>query len=72
MNKKDLCELCEEYSVENKCENEKDCKIINLYKENQKLKKERKSLKKQLEKLKLKQSYMIDPIAVRNKNDMGW
>lgn len=65
MNKIDICKMCQEYDVEHKCEIEKDCKLISVLEENKKLKKE-------LSDTELKMSYMINPNAIGNRNDMGW
>lgn len=40
MTKTNLCEMCTEYSKEQTCEHEKDCKLLSLVKENERLKKE--------------------------------
>lgn len=72
MNKIDICKMCQEYDVEHKCEIEKDCKLISVLEENKKLKKDINSLKKELSDAELKMSYMINPNAIGNRNDMGW
>ena len=64
--------MCQEYDVEHKCEIERDCKLISVLEENKKLKKQVNSLKKELSDTKLKMSYMINPNAICNRNDMGW
>lgn len=45
---------------------------ISALEENKKLKKEINSLKKKLSDTELKMSYMINPNAIGNRNDMGW
>ena len=71
--KKSICELCEEYIAGAKCDNEAECKIIAVLKENQKLKDENRSLKKQISELKNKMSYMVNPFAIGDRNgEMGW
>lgn len=45
---------------------------ISALEENKKLKKEINSLKKELSDTELKMSYMINPNAIGNRNDMGW
>lgn len=71
MNRTEICLMCNNYSVDTKCDHSKDCKIMNVMIENATLKKQVKELKKELENLKLKMSYMIDPNAIGNRNDMG-
>lgn len=65
MTQKELCEMCTEYSADTKCENKDACKLLNILKEN-------KALKKENEELRHKMSYMINPNAIGNRNDMGW
>lgn len=72
MNKKDICELCTEYDVEHKCDNEKECRLIALWKENKELKQKVSNLKTELKETKNKMSYMINPNVIGNRNDMGW
>lgn len=72
MKKKDICMLCEEYSAENKCDYEDKCSLIAMWKENQKLKDEVSKLKKELSDARLNMSYMTNPNAIGNRNDMGW
>lgn len=45
---------------------------ISVLEENKKLKEEINSLKKELSDTELKMSYMINPNAIGNRNDMGW
>lgn len=40
MTKTNLCEMCTEYSKEQTCEHVKDCKLLGLVKENERLRKE--------------------------------
>lgn len=49
MTKKELCRMCTEYNSDIRCDNEQDCKLLNLLKENKHLKEEVKSLKKENE-----------------------
>ena len=72
MKKIDICMLCTEYSTDHKCENEDNCSLVALWKENQKLKDEVCKLKKELSDARLNMSYMINPNAIGNRNDMGW
>ena len=64
--------MCQEYYIEHKCEMENSCKLISVLKENKELKKKVNSLRKELSDTKLKMSYMINPNAIGNRNDMGW
>lgn len=64
--------MCQEYDIEHKCEMENSCKLILVLKENKELKKKVNSLKKELSNTELKMSYMINPNAIGNRNDMGW
>lgn len=73
MTKKEICEMCEEYNAEVKCDHEEKCKIISVLKENNKLKKENRELKKQIAELKIEKSYMINSNALGDRNNqMGW
>ena len=45
---------------------------MNVMIENTALKKQVKELKKELAEAKLKMSYMVNPNAIGNRNDMGW
>ena len=72
MNKVDICEMCQDYDAEHKCEMEKDCKLISLLEENKKLKNKVNFYKKELHRIKLEESYMINPNVIGNRNDMGW
>lgn len=64
--------MCQEYDIEHKCEMENSCKLISVLKENKELKRQVRSLKKELSDTKLKMSYMVNPNAVGDRNDMGW
>lgn len=72
MKKTDICELCTEYSTNNQCDNESDCRMVALWNENNALKNKVSDLKKELDDAKLKMSYMVNPNAIGNRNDMGW
>ena len=63
--KKEVCEMCTKHSENVKCENKDTCKLLNLIDENKELKKENSELR-------CKMSYMINPNAIGNRNDMGW
>ena len=45
MTKKELCEMCTEYSVDTRCENQDSCKLQAILTENARLKDEIKELK---------------------------
>lgn len=72
MRKKEICQMCDNYSVRTRCDNRKDCKIMKIVDENATLKKQVEELKKELAEVKLNMSYMIDPNAIGDRNDMGW
>lgn len=72
MTEHELCNMCTEYSADVKCENRDACKLLNIIKENQALKKENKDLKRANEELRLNMSYMINPNTIGYRNDMGW
>lgn len=46
MTRKELCEMCTEYSADTKCENKETCKLQAILTENAQLKAENKKLKK--------------------------
>lgn len=71
MTKKELCNMCNDYSTDIKCDNEEDCRLLNLLKENEALKTENNSLKKQITDLKIRMSYMKDPNAIGDRCEMG-
>ena len=64
--------MCDNFSVNNKCDYKKECKIMKVMDENLEMKKQIRELKKTLADTRLKMSYMNDPNAISNKNDMGW
>lgn len=72
MSKTEICQMCDNYSVRTRCDNRKDCKIMKMIDENVALKKQVRELKKELADAKLKMSYMVNPCAIGNRNDMGW
>ena len=71
MTQKQLCQMCNEYSVDHKCDNEVECKLLKIIKENDSLKQECKMLKEQIRDLKIKNSYMVDPNAIGDRHEMG-
>ena len=72
MNKTEICQMCDNYCVDERCDHSKDCKIMMVMDENTALKKRVRELRKELDDAKLKMSYMVNPNAIGNKNDMGW
>lgn len=48
MRRKELCEMCTEYSVDTKCENKKTCKLQAILTENATLRCENRELKRKL------------------------
>ena len=68
---REICEMCENYSVDTECEDESRCKIAELVKENNRLKAEVKRLKTENSNLQLKMSYMHDPNAIGDRHEMG-
>lgn len=57
MTKKELCEMCTEYSADIKCENRKTCKLQGILTENAQLKAENKELKKDNERMRIRESW---------------
>lgn len=51
MTRKELCEMCMEYSVNQKCERQETCKLQKILTENQRLREENKKLREKAEKL---------------------
>lgn len=72
MNKTEICQMCDNYNVDARCDHREDCKIMKVIDENTALKKQVKELRKELSDAKLKMSYMVNPNAIGNRNDMGW
>lgn len=57
MTKKELCEMCTEYSVGAKCENKDTCKLQEILKENAALKAEVRELKNKNSDLEARKSW---------------
>lgn len=57
MTRKELCEMCEEYSVDVKCENKKTCKLQAILTENAQLKAENRKLKKDNARMRIRESW---------------
>lgn len=57
MTKKQLCNMCENYSSEIKCDIEHDCELQKILAENKKLKEENRRLKKELADLRAERSW---------------
>lgn len=49
MTQKEICRMCDNYSTADKCEVRDTCKLMALFDENERLKKENKSLRAELE-----------------------
>lgn len=49
MTRKELCEMCTEYSADTKCDNIKNCKLQAILTENVSLKAENRELKRKLQ-----------------------
>ena len=52
LTEKKLCMMCTEYSTEVKCEHKKDCKLLNILRENKRLKQELRQTQDDLKKVK--------------------
>lgn len=61
MKSKDLCKMCTEYSDDTRCENEKDCELQKILKENNKLRAENRTLRKKNEELETEKSWRDFP-----------
>ena len=57
MTRKELCEMCTEYSTDTKCENKKTCKLQAILTENARLKEENKRLRKENEERRIRESW---------------
>lgn len=66
-----ICKICDNYSAGIKCDIEDNCEIAKTVKENENLKKEIKALKKENADLRLNMSYMVNPNAIGDRNEMG-
>ena len=71
MKQKEICQICENYSIDAKCDIEDSCKIAVLVRENKELKAKIKTLQKENEDLRIKMSYMVNPNALGNRHEMG-
>ena len=69
---KDICRMCTEYDEQRECWAKADCQLIGIFRENAALKRELAAMKKKLAAAELKMSYMINPNAIGERNDMGW
>ena len=72
MKNTDICRMCDNYATDAKCEIQADCAIMAVLRENADLKKQVANLQKELTDARIKMSYMINPNAIGNRNDMGW
>ena len=57
MTRKELCEMCTEYSVDTKCENKETCKLQGILTENAQLKAENRKLKKDNTEMSIRESW---------------
>lgn len=57
MTRKELCEMCTEYSTDTKCENKESCKLQAILTENAQLKEENKRLRKENEERRIRESW---------------
>lgn len=57
MTRKELCEMCTEYSVDTKCENKDSCKLQAILTENAMLKAENKRLKEENREMRIRESW---------------
>lgn len=72
MTKKQLCEICTEYSTETKCDIEDTCELQNILQENTELKRSLKQIKKELKQAKKKlEDLEISQSWERNPERMG-
>lgn len=69
---KDICRMCTEYDEQRECEAKANCPLMEIYLENGALRRWLATTRKELEDTKLKMSYMINPNAIGERNDMGW
>lgn len=64
MTRKELCEMCTEYSAGTKCENKDTCKLQEILKENAALKVEVRKLKNRNSDLETRESWDMFPEAM--------
>lgn len=64
MTKKELCEMCEEYSTEVKCGHMNECKLQKILSENEALKAENNRLRNENDEMKAKRSWDMFPEAM--------
>ena len=57
MTRKELCQMCTEYSVDTKCENKDTCKLQAILTENAQLKAENKLLKKENDERRIRENW---------------
>ena len=57
MTRKELCEMCTEYSADTKCENKETCKLQAILTENAQLKAENVRLKKDNDDMRIRESW---------------
>lgn len=64
MTKKELCEMCEEYSTEVKCEHMDECKLQKILSENEALKAENNRLRSENNEMRSERSWDMFPEAM--------
>ena len=57
MTRKELCEMCTEYSTDTKCDYKETCKLQAILTENAQLKEESKRLRKENQEMKIRESW---------------
>lgn len=57
MTRKELCEMCTEYSVDTVCDHKDDCKLQAILTENAKLKAENRALKRENNDMRVRESW---------------
>lgn len=57
MTRKELCEMCTEYSADTKCDNKEKCKLQAILTENAKLKAENRKLQKENKERRIRESW---------------
>ena len=64
MTRRELCNMCTEYSTDTKCENKDTCKLQAILTENAKLKEENRRLRKENEERRIRESWEKFPEAM--------
>ena len=61
MTDKRLCEMCTEYSADNKCDHKDKCELLGILKEDRRLKEKLREIKKERDKLSMEKSWKNNP-----------